>query len=528
MKTINGIFPLLRLITVTWMAMLPGKAEAQTPDWSTTVASIVYNHCSHCHHDGGIGPFSLMSYEDANTWGFSMLTQINANLMPPWPPDASYNHLKDENVLSENEINAINSWVNNYMPVGNLNLAPAPPVFNGSSLMVNPDDIYQLPVFTLPSDGNVYWRFVNQPAYTETKYLNSVEFVAGNPSVIHHVTLGLDDTGLAWEDDLNYPGPGCPRDFGSNPAVRVFMSQSEGRITALPENIGFEVLEGDDYVSDIHYFADSTGEMDSSKVNVKYCNAPNPRAVKTEKTLYGKEPSLLDGPLEIPANTVKTFHLESSIFTEDKSLLGLGPHSHVICKSWIVYMVIPSGDTIPLISIPHWDFDWQGSYLLTKVIKIPQGAKIYGTVVYDNTVNNPDNPSNPPQDVYGNGSMLGEMAQVHVWMMDYEPGDEDIILDSAFYGYPTASSIVSPAAFLTVFPNPASQVISISFSGSNGHEVQYSVYNNLGECMSTVTKIWVEGNQTVQLDCSSFPSGIYLLRVRKGETVSTNKIVIIK
>ncbi|MEO6168846.1 MAG: T9SS type A sorting domain-containing protein [Chitinophagales bacterium] len=525
MKTIH--FILIRFV-LTWIALPPANAVAQTPDWSTTVASIVYNHCSHCHHDGGIGPFSLMSYEDANTWGFSMVIQINAKLMPPWPPDASYNHLKDENVLSENEISAINSWVNNYMPVGDINLAPAPPVFDGSSLMVNPDDIYQLPVFTLPSDGNVYWRFVNQPSYYETKYLNSVEFVAGNPSVIHHVTLGLDHSGLAWEDDLNYPGPGCPRDFGSNPAVSVFMSQSEGRITSLPENIGFEVLAGDDYVSDIHYFADSTGEMDSSKVNVKYCNAPNPRAVKTEKTLYGKEPSLLDGPLEIPANTVKTFHLESSIFTEDKSLLGLGPHSHVICKSWKVYMVIPSGDTVPLISIPHWDFDWQGSYLLTKVIKIPQGSKVYGTVEYDNTTNNPDNPSNPPEDVYGNGSMLGEMAQVHLWMMDYQEGDEDIILDSAFYGYPTGGIIHKPADLFTVFPNPASQKISIAFTGSNGQEVKYSVYNNFGERMAYREASGVEGNYSIELDCNAFPSGIYLLSVHEGENVYTKKFVILK
>ncbi|MGB3074073.1 MAG: hypothetical protein WBB36_02060, partial [Chitinophagales bacterium] len=374
MKFIHRIFYLLRLLVVTWLVIPPENTAAQTPDWSTSIASLLYSHCTHCHHSGGIAPFSMMTYEEASNWGFSMLTQVNAKLMPPWPPDPNYCHFKDENVLTENEINAINNWVNNYMPIGDINLAPPLPIYNGSSIMTDPDETFHLPVFTLPDEGNVYWRFVNQPGYTEPKYLNAVEFVAGNPSIVHHVTLGLDNTGLAEIDDQNYPGPGCPRGFGENPAVSVFMSQSEGRVSTLPANIGFEVLVGTDYVSDMHYFADTLNEIDSSKVNLKFCTVANPRAVKTEKTLYGNLPCLIDGPLEIQANTVKTFHLVSAAYPEDRSLLGFGPHSHLICQSWKVYMVIPAGDTVPLISIPHWDFDWQGSYLLTKVIKIPAGS----------------------------------------------------------------------------------------------------------------------------------------------------------
>ena len=34
--------------------------NAQT--WSDNVASIMYSKCATCHHDGGIAPFSLMTY----------------------------------------------------------------------------------------------------------------------------------------------------------------------------------------------------------------------------------------------------------------------------------------------------------------------------------------------------------------------------------------------------------------------------------------------------------------------------------
>ena len=212
------------LLSIAW------KSHAQTIDWSTTIASILYDHCTNCHHEGAIAPFPLMTYEDAATWSTGIATQVNAGIMPPWPPDPDYNHLMNENVLSTVEIDAINDWVNNDMPSGDLNLAPAPPVYNGSSLMVDPDETVLLPVFEMPNIENVYWRFVNQNNSPETRYINAMEFVGGNNSIIHHVSVGLDDTGLAWQDDQNYPGPGCPRDFGVNPGVSVFMSQSEGRV----------------------------------------------------------------------------------------------------------------------------------------------------------------------------------------------------------------------------------------------------------------------------------------------------------
>lgn len=146
-------------------------------------------------------------------------------------------------------------------------------------------------------------------------------------------------------------------------------------------------------------------------------------------------------------------------------------------------MVIPTGDTIPLIKIPKWVFTWQGSYLLTKVLKIPAGSQIFGTVTYDNTANNPNNPSNPPQTVYGNGSMLGEMAQAHCWMMDYQAGDEDIILDSAFYGTSTGISNIAQQIEINLFPNPATEHITIVCKGLKESFATFTVYSQLGQLL---------------------------------------------
>jgi hypothetical protein len=191
-------------------------------------------------------------------------------------------------------------------------------------------------------------------------------------------------------------------------------------------------------------------------------------------------------------------------------------------------MIIPAGDTIPLIKIPEWDFDWQGSYLFTKVIKIPVGSQLFGIASYDNTVNNPNNPSNPPIDVYGNGSMLGEMALVNCWTMDYQPGDEEIILDSAFYGVSTNNFSIQQENFVNVFPNPVSQSMTIDYKGRNMDEVHFSIYNNFGEELFNIDKQFTGGKGSVKLDCTAFPVGLYLLSARSGGQVSNKKFVIVK
>ena len=42
---------------------------------------------------------------------------------------------------------------------------------------------------------------------------------------------------------------------------------------------------------------------------------------------------------------------------------------HLIGKSWLVYAE-NNGDTIPIISIPDWDFNWQNFYQPEYILKL--------------------------------------------------------------------------------------------------------------------------------------------------------------
>jgi hypothetical protein len=105
---------------------------------------------------------------------------------------------------------------------------------------------------------------------------------------------------------------------------------------------------------------------------------------------------------------------------------------HLLGKSFKAYALTLEKDTIRLIHIPKWNFNWQFFYTFKKMVKIPAGSTIVVEGVFDNTESNPLNPFNPPQTVRdNNGSMrtTDEMFQFIVNFLPYQEGDENISLE---------------------------------------------------------------------------------------------------
>jgi len=42
------------------------------------------------------------------------------------------------------------------------------------------------------------------------------------------------------------------------------------------------------------------------------------------------------------------------------------PHAHHICTDMLAYAVTPEGDTLPIIKINKWNFEWQFIYQFKK------------------------------------------------------------------------------------------------------------------------------------------------------------------
>lgn len=501
-------------------------AMAQVPTWSDQVASIIYNNCSSCHREGGIGPFSLMSYDDAVTNGYGISTQVTAHLMPPWKANPDYVHFQYERILSESDINTLVEWVNGGTPAGNLSEAPEPPVFNNNSEMAVIDQTLELPEWTVTTDIDQYRSFVIPAGASAGKYLNQIEYQPGNNAIVHHIVIWADPTNISQNLDDQDPLPG----FESNGTMPASLFSSligawapGSGLFKLPENMGIKIQSNYDYVVEIHYAPGSLNQSDKTKINLKFTNQPAMREVYVDAVLqyfFG----MTDGPLFIPANTVKTFHEAYNLNGYNVSLIGVFPHMHRVGTSFKSWSENGNGSVTPLIDIPKWDFHWQGFYNYQKLTPVFSGSTIWGEATYDNTTNNPDNPNNPPQNVSAGEKTTDEMMIGFFAYTEYQPGDEDIILDSTLIsGTGTLSSFQFT---LQLVPNPVRTDLNIQLHTEKAGFVLFDLYDVNGTLIRSMeVKNLPEGNHISQMPVSDLANGLYLLKAQTADGFVTQKFI---
>src|SRR5688572_13115420 len=89
------------------VGVLAGQPRAVT--FNSDIAKIVQERCVSCHAPGGIGPFSLLTYDDVRQRATLIADVTKRRLMPPWMPSDA--HFLDSRTLSATEIDLIQRWV---------------------------------------------------------------------------------------------------------------------------------------------------------------------------------------------------------------------------------------------------------------------------------------------------------------------------------------------------------------------------------------------------------------------------------
>ena len=140
------------------------------------------------------------------------------------------------------------------------------------------------------------------------------------------------------------------------------------------------------------------------------------------------------------------------MFNADQSLLSICPHMHLLGKSYKVWMETPAGDSIPLIDIPHWDFEWQFYYRFLSPVHVPAGTVFKTEGVYDNTVWNPLNPNDPPQEVTYGSLTTDEMFLVYFIWAAYQEGDEELVFGTVDEEVDAVAKRCAPQNWTFKFP----------------------------------------------------------------------------
>ena len=431
--------------------MLSCGVKKNPVTYSEHIAKIIFTNCTPCHRPGSAGTFNLLTYEDAATKARNIELVTRSRFMPPYPADPSYNHFRDEKVLSDEEVSLISEWVHNGAPQGDLTKAPSAPLFAEESSFGKPDLVLHMKnAFFIEGNNKDHFMMMKIPFELPCDtFIRAIEIVAGNKKLVHHINAHLIqyepnakknlENGKMFvnTEQLNkaeaYRELGLANDDGTypllTPSVTNYLPGVE--TSFYPSGIGgYSVKQkGILLLDNIHYGPSPIDTTDSTTFNIFF--GPKAPLRPTAEFILGTSGiSKIEPPLVIQPGTIQKFRTHYTL-PEDLSILTVNPHMHLLGKSFLAYALSPKGDTIHLINIPKWDFRWQYFYTFKNILKLEKRTTIFVEGVFDNTVNNPLNPFNPPQVVSEReGSMrtTDEMFQFIVTFMPYKSGDESISL----------------------------------------------------------------------------------------------------
>jgi len=420
--------------------------------FSNQIAPIIYENCTPCHRPHEAGPFRLMSYHDVSKRAKMLKEVVETRYMPPWPADRNYSTFLNEWGLTDDEILLIKAWVAQGSPIGNEDSIPAPPDYPDGSMLGEPDLVLKMvEPYAIKGNNTDQFIVVKIPyELPQDTFVKAIEFVPDNRRLLHHMNGHVIQYEDSLKKDLNvgvnsvtydrsisqhilYMQLGILNDDGSYPYLTSsVVNYLPGSINSqYPDGIGGISLKKKGYffLKDVHYGPSPIDTIDQSSINVFFTDKPPERPV-LEVILGTLGVSKVEPPLLIPPNEIKEFTTQWEV-PDDISVLTLNPHMHLLGKSMKAYAITPEQDTIKLIYIPEWNFRWQYFYTFPTMVKLPAGSVIFVHASFDNTVNNPENPFNPPRTIRErNGSMgtTDEMFQFIITYLPYQTGDESISL----------------------------------------------------------------------------------------------------
>ncbi len=399
--------PTLRSILPTLLFLTPlFPAAAATPTFSKEIAPILFQNCASCHRVGEVGPFPLLTYEDARKRAKTIAVAVEKRLMPPWKATPGLVSYHDETRLTDPQIALIKAWADAGAPEGNRAVLPPAPKFPTGWSLGEPDLVLQSDrEFRLDAEGrDVYQCFVIPTNLAEDRYLSAIEVRPDNRRIVHHVIAYTDTTGRGRQRDAETAELGY-RTFGGPgvPGAQWLEGWAPGKNPRhLPPSHGIFVPKGADIILQVHYNKTGKPETDRTKIGFHFTKGPVDKRVRIHTHAF---PALNIQPGNANYTVTSSYTVPSNV-----TVLAVWPHMHLLGRTISVEATLPTGAKQPMVTVPDWDFNWQLGYHFKEPLKFPSGTKIQLTARYDNSENNPANPSRPPKAVRWGEQTTDEMC----------------------------------------------------------------------------------------------------------------------
>lgn len=424
----------IAFVSLVACVLFGATAQAQDPvTFNKEIIRILQSNCQTCHRTGGIAPFPLTTYDETVSRAGSVLSAVSRRIMPPWKPVDEHGKFRGDRRLSEEQIAAVRAWVEGGVPEGVPIDLPERVEFNDGWSLGQPDMIVAPPEpYPVPAEGgDVYRCFSLQVDAREDVHVRGVDLIPGNRAMVHHIIVYVDERGDSIALDAADPGMGYSCFGGPGfTTTRWLSAWAPGVDSAFfREGVGMRIPAGSRLVMQVHYsplghVGHGSGEhaeslTDWTQIGL-FTSPTSPDRAQVFIPVVNERFVLAAGDPE--ARVTVSFRLPFSA-----KLLSIGPHMHLLGKRMRVEAAKPDGTVAQLIQIDDWDFNWQSNYQYAEPVPLPAGTVIRVEAIYDNSENNPRNPSQPPVAVRWGERTIDEMCLVLLGLTADDPAVDRLL-----------------------------------------------------------------------------------------------------
>ncbi len=408
-------------LTVASTVLFAGSVFAADPiTFHRDVEPILQRNCQSCHRPGQAAPMSLLTYQSARPWAKAMKAAVATRKMPPWFADPRYGHFVNDRSLQQADIDTIAKWADSGAAEGDPADAPVALKWPADGWEIQPDFVINGAPFTVPAKPKanvIEWSYITVPSgLKEDTWITSMEIRPSELAVTHHICVFFkphtedtqyntpvwvdrprDEKGRTPAEEAGINGKGLPDSVlkGASGVEGCYVPGQFTQNYALFHSAKL-VKAGTDIVFQLHYTPIGRDVVDRPRLGFTVAKAP---AERTYVTLGTSSPNDAKS-FAIPPNTPnwESPPMEAE-FLQDAELVSMFPHMHLRGRDMTYQLIFPNGETTTLLSVPHYDFNWQMGYDVVEPIKIPKGTHMKVTAHFDNSANNKFNPD-PNQTVY--------------------------------------------------------------------------------------------------------------------------------
>ncbi|MSR47336.1 MAG: hypothetical protein EXS13_09775 [Planctomycetes bacterium] len=370
----------------------PGVAAVATPakplTWYGRVESIARARCQGCHHDGGAGPFPLMTAGDFAGAATMVREAIEGAIMPPWFATDASGPFKNDMRLSPPEKAALLEWLAAGAPEGDATSQLPPPNWPSGWTIGEPDLIVESPkLVDIPATGVVEYLVLDAPTkLTEDVWVQAIQILCDHPTICHHVLAHAHEPATNRQEFIDSYLPG--RDA-----------------TVFPPDQALLLKKGAVIRFNLHYTPNGTPVKERTRIGFKFAK---------EKPKYRVSGQVVRSyEINIPPHAAHHVVVSEYRFTYDAVVRRLVPHMHLRGKAVQVEFVAPDGSSTMPLEMATWHPNWQYAYEFVTPIAVERGTLVRCTSYYDNSAKNPFNPA-PEKRVVQGPQIWDEMAGVFV------------------------------------------------------------------------------------------------------------------